>query len=782
MLDPLLRFAQKHSLLVIGATLLVTLVMGVLAMGVEIDPDLASLIPKDDKYVKLTETYGGGRVRTEYLAVAIEAENPFTLEGLQAFGSAIEEIRGLPGVDSVMGPFGSVTFVRGERGLRVVPLSPGGEAPRTTEDLALFRRRSLDDPFARRLVVSDDGRMLAALFPTGSIGDHAAFMAEVERAVEPLKRHYATHLIGPVVFEDTARRHLVRDLPILLGLSIALIMAVYYVGFQAKRAVVLPLLAVLMGTIWTVGLMRLLGYTFSVITIIIPPFILTLGSSYSIHILNQYFRDAAADEAEGGYWISGAVGSANRTVLLAAGTTVLGLLSLLVTSIRQTREFGITASAGIAACAVISVFFFPAALSRIRKPSPQQRRRVLEGPLARLTVRLAGFSRRWRVPILLVSVLLIGAAGVSVRYVRHHADYLSYFPRSDKVVQDTQAVYDRLGGYQQVYVTVNAPDGREGYFLDPRSLEPLIRFEEALGADPTVFQVISFVSYVEHLNSMMYGQSGVPANRALVRLLARTFTVMAAQAEAGSVVGLLAAPDFSRLTVAMRIYDPDRKSFVHDRALRAVIGRLEDAARLHLDPDTKPAIWGTSLSFLTLSDVIDRDQLKCLLISVLLIFALTAAGFRSALYGLLSLVPLVTGITLNFTFMVLTGIPLDITTVMVSSVALGVGVDNSIHLLIQYRRQRLVFPDDEEKTMEETLRISGRPILLTTASIVGGLSILTLASLLPVRYFGLLVALTLLTTSAGSLLVLPALLTYLRGLAKDSQTEEDEESKVPVSG
>ena len=101
---------------------------------------------------------------------------------------------------------------------------------------------------------------------------------------------------------------------------------------------------------------------------------------------------------------------------------------------------------------------------------------------------------------------------------------------------------------------------------------------------------------------------------------------------------------------------------------------------------------------------------------------------------------------------------------LVSCVTIGVGVDNAIHFLIQYRKQLKAFPDDLSKVISFTLRITGRPILLTTVSIVGGLLILTLASFRPIIYFGLLVSFSLFATAIGTLIILPAILTLMHDL------------------
>ncbi len=126
-------------------------------------------------------------------------------------------------------------------------------------------------------------------------------------------------------------------------------------------------------------------------------------------------------------------------------------------------------------------------------------------------------------------------------------------------------------------------------------------------------------------------------------------------------------------------------------------------------------------------------------------------AFRSIKLGLFSLIPIFTGIMLTISIMTLVKIPFDVVTVMFTSVAIGVGIDDSIHLIIQYRHQ--------QGNIAQALSMAGRPILLTSASLIAGLLVLLLSSFLPVVYFGLLISLVLVTTTLGALIILPAILS-----------------------
>ena len=184
---------------------------------------------------------------------------------------------------------------------------------------------------------------------------------------------------------------------------------------------------------------------------------------------------------------------------------------------------------------------------------------------------------------------------------------------------------------------------------------------------------------------------------------------------------------------------------------------LQSRADELIPPEITYSAWGNRIMFLDLADTMVRDQFVSLFLSSLLIFFLTALVFKSPLYGLLSLLPILCGIVMNYLLMIVTQIQMDMTTTMVSSIAVGIGVDNAIHYLLTYRRIR---KDNPKQTTGENLIVTtvvtGRPILLTGLGIVGGLLLLCLSSFKPIGFFGLLVAFTLFATTIGTLTFLPA--------------------------
>ncbi|MBN2051214.1 MAG: RND family transporter [Spirochaetales bacterium] len=743
----------KRNKLILFIIAALTVFFAYHAAGIKINADISNLMPVDKEFQATMEEFGQAQSNVGIMVLAIEGDNLFSLEGLRVFNDVIGQIEELPGILPGIHPFNFLSFQKKGSRLSAGYLAEHREAPKTPEELADFKEKVLSDPFAAGQVVSRDGSMLAALFPLGSIADTEE-TARLHELLEPLKTHYRVYVTGDNFFTEEMNYYLFDDLKTLMILAVIFILILYYISFRSRRAMFLPLGLILISITWCLGFMSLMDYSITVMNIILPPLLLTIGSSYSVHILNGYYRESRP-HLEKREWIVQAVSHASATVILAGITTIVGFSSLLATSIYQTRQFGISMSFGIFTCVLLSLTFLPAALSCMPPPKGFQKDHVLQGKITRFMQRLSLWViQRKRVfffafaTIILLFILLIPG-------LRYQSDYQGYFPRDSKIILETNYILKKLGSSQQLYVTFEAPEGQKNYFLDPEVLSAVNGFEEALLAHPDVVAVDSFTNYLRGLNTLMYDRQGIPENKGLILSLSRYFQLLRKEDTSGS-IGLMTDADYSRITSVIRVYNHETGKFLTESPFKEFTEFIETTAGKKIPEDLKHTLWGSSMQYQKLSDTMNRDQSFSIALSMILIALITAAFFKSILYGLLSLIPIIFGVMINFIVMVLVGIPLDMITIMVSSVTVGVGVDDAIHFLIQFKRQKALHRGNRREAFFHTYSIAGRPILLTTVAILGGLCILLFSNFLAIKYFGFLLCLTLSSTLIGTLFILPA--------------------------
>ena len=762
----LLNFSIKYSIIILLLFAGLTAFFAYHATKVKIDPDVEGMVSERDEIANLIEKYGDAESEDDHVVVTATAEDPYLPEKLQALETAIEKIEALDGSSKSINPFNMLSFQKDGKRLEVQTMSPSNGAPDTYANALVLKKRLLSDAFAKNFVVSEDGKTLSILIPITEAARQPEYIAKMNAIIDELGEHYKTHFTGGAVLSDAVKQYLQRDLTILLVLAVLVIIIIYYLSFRAFRSAFLTLLVVGVGTLWSIGFMALCGFTISIVSITTPPLVLTLGSSYSIHILNQYYRDSENHPKErlkelgkGRLWIADSVGHVSRTVLMAAATTVVGFLSLLATNLQPSKEFGIVTSFGIISCALLSFLLLPAALSYMRHPRRHQQKRVAEGFITQLMGKAGRFVVRRRIFITVFFGIIIVVFFLIQGNLKYETSVINYFPKREKTVQDMNFIYKEMKGYDQFTITLTAPDGKQNYFLQPDVLSKISDFERKIMEYPDITKMFSFPSYLRYLNYVMTGEDTIPEARPLILLLSRYIKTLSSEPEFQSMIGTMANEDFSRLDIVIWGYDHESESLSRDTSLAVMMESVQQDMDRMLDPALDPAMWGVTLKIVSISDLIKRDQRVTTILSLILVFILTTLTFRSLRLGLISLVPLVTGILLNFIFMVLFKIPMDMTTVMFSIVVIGVGVDNSIHFLLRFREQEKLY-GDIGTILENTLKIAGRPIIITTTSIIGGLLILTFASFRPIIYFGLLVAIALFTAALGTLLILPAILTF----------------------
>ena len=733
------------------------------ALQVQVNANIVELIPTNAKVMQLLEKYSQGETAHDYLLVAVEPIEGelFTLENMEALDDVIRKIEKLPYVHGSINPFNLLTFQRQGSRLNLITISRDKRAPETEKDLKLYQARLIHDSLARNLIISNDLTSLCVILSVDFLDDYTEMLNAIDRVFADKQDKFKVYISGGITFNQATRVHLLRDVPKFLLMAIGIILIVFFTGFRTRRAVFLPFIIVSVGTIWTVGIMRLLGFSFTLVSIMTPPLVLTLGSAYTMHVLNQYYRESQSGSKDTS-WIADAVAHINKTIILASLTTVIGFGSLLTATLEQVREFGVSTSIGIICSAALALFFLPAVLSRLKNPSAVQRERVEKGTLVRFLKKLGRFDIKYRIVVYAFLAVVVAAFLLTIKHITIEMDITSYFRTQERAVEDSKYIDRKYGGFVYLHVSLTAPSDKKGFFYDLEELEKISQFEESLKQYPDIVNVTSFVTYLRMVNRTMYGRDEIPRNRALVILVSRYLKAIASSPIGQSEIASIVNKEFTQLTINLRVYNSETKSMILEERLKEVINEIESEVEIYLDTDLNPEIWGHSLAALYLSETLTRDLLVSVGVSTILIFIVTSFALRSLLFGLYSLIPMLTGITLNFILMSIFNIPLDVVTIMFSSVAIGVGVDSSIHLLIQFGKQRVLYPDDIPRAIGKTLQTSGRAILLTLTSLVAGFLVLIFSSFLPIVYFGFLVSLVLLTTSLGALIILPAILSLQR--------------------
>ncbi len=755
----LARFVTRRALAVLASLAVVTLLCLWWTLGLGVDADIAGLLPSDSETRRLVDKYADQETVSELLLVGVSHLDLLAPERLAQVAEIDRQVSALPEVIDRLTPFNVFTFQRRRERLVFGPLASEGTAPASATEEVRWREHMRFAPPALSALFNADVPAMNLVYSVVQQENYDSFLHRVRTILAAHGEGLSIHIGGWLPLYEVARRYIVGELPLLGGSAALITLLVCYLSFGAMRAVILPLLAISMALLWTFGLMSLTGVPLSLPSLMLPPLIFALGSSYSVHFLNHYFRTASQQEvpSDGSSvspapadLVARATGRVSQTVLLASLTTAAGLASLLVSGIQRLREFGIFAASGVVICALITLLLFPAVLSRLGLPTGKQRTRLAHGRLAMFAALLTRIVPRRRWPLYAGSVLLAVTFVYSVHSVSFQTDIAGFFRGQVTAVEDNRVLIGRFGSFLDLKLTVSVDD--PATLIDADLLRALAEFDAAAVDHPHVSHVTSVVDYLRSLNHVATGQTTYPQNPTVVQLFQR-FLRLAASSEQD--LGGLVDWRRGRVTTRIWIRDGGTGWLLLEHEMRDVVQFLRRTAEATFPAELDEELWGWSLVTLRVAETLTREQFISTGLSVVLVLLITTVAFRSLATGLLALLPLSTAIMLTFTLMVLFGVPLDALTISFSGVAIGVGVDDAIHFLLHYRRARLA---NRYTALASTLRHTGRAILITTVAIVAGMSALAISRFLPVVYLGGLISIALIGATLGTLVMVPAVL------------------------
>lgn len=735
------RFVLRFRIPILAATGIVTLALGYFIKDTRINPDILSYLPKKDPVAQVNEYISGKFGGTQLAVVVLETEDVFTAGTIGRIASLTSRFQKIRGVQYVTSLANVLDIKKTADGMDVGNLIEPDALPRTPEELSRLKAYVMSREFYRGRIVSADGRATIVVCRLQESGDKPKIAREIRGIVAGMELPERVSLAG-IPFQITEISAIVlRDLLFLIPIAAVLISLTLFLSFRSLRGVVVPLLSVGISTIWTLGIMSLCRISFSVVSNVIPVVLLSAGSAYSIHVLSA-FNEEVTSEADKIGKSRSALGTMILPVFLAATTTVAGFLSFLFGSyLTMISDFGIFTAVGILLALVVSLTFVPALLSllpihawtlgRARRDADAGGKMPIAHAVASLIVR-----RGW--------IILLAAAGILVVFlfglpkVSREVDILSYFKPGTEIRTAEETMKAKFGGSATLQILV------KGDMKDPAVLREMKGMEDFLKRNPELHNVRSVVELIEEMNDAMADRKEIPESperTANLWFLLEGQEMLAQLVDADQKEGVIQATIGS----------------VNSRVNTGIVRSVDGYIKEHASPLVSFQQSGTASIYQRVDSGIARSQLWSLAVAILLMLACNMALVRSVPGGLIGITPIVVTLFVLFGFMGFAGIPVDVATVLIGSISLGMGIDYSIHFLTRYRRE-LAADGDVARSLTATLHSAGKAIFINVATVSVGFIALLFGNLIPLRRFGILIILTMLTSGLGSITILPALL------------------------
>ncbi len=789
-------WVHRHRTLVIGLMLAVPLALASQMSEIVLDVSNEAFLHEQDpvriQYDDFRRQFG----MENMIVIGIrppEVFDPGFLSRLQTLHEAMEEK--VPNVDEVLSLI-NARVTRGEESELIVE-ELFETWPETPDALARIKRRALDNPLYRDLLLSKDGSMtalsirLSAFSALGGEDDLIAgfesdsadtgnddsaastpFMTAVEltEAVKATRAVLAEHALdewevyftGDPPVSVRIAEDIQKNVGLFLALGLLVIAIVLYVLFRRLSGVLLPLMVVFLSLLSTFGAVGLSGLPLGIPSQILPSFLLAVGVGSALHIMvifyQDYDRGAAPEDA-----VAAALGHSGLAVAMASVTTAGGLASFTAAELAPVSALGVFAPFGVLIGLVFCLTLLPALLTTL----PLRRRPVdlgagETGIYERALLRLGNFSVDHAGGVAFAWLLVVIVAAVGASRLSFSHDTLRWFPPDDPVRTHIEAVDAEMGGTMMLEVVIDT--GKENGLHEPAALDALTglheRVEKMTGAGGLyVGKVTSLLDVVKEIHAALTAND--PDDGGQPDTLPRTREAIAQELllfeSAGSDdLEKVVDSQFSTARVTLKL------PYVPPMNYGEFIPQVEASVRELFGEQVEVYTTGFMALLSAAFKAMGTSLIRSYTLALLIIAPLMVLLIGNLRGGLISMLPNLAPIIMTLGLMGWTGIYLDAFTLLIGSIAIGLAVDDTIHFMHNFERY-YGRSGDVRRAVADTLRTTGQALLMTSIVLSAGFFIYMAADLENFFNFGMLTGFTILVAFLADVMLAPALVALAAG-------------------
>ena len=788
----------RYRYFVLFGVLLISAIAASGLRNITVDTSNESFLFPDDpvlvRYEEFREQFG----RDDVVIIAIQSDQIFTQDFLTQLQNIHLEIEdNVPHIASITS-LKNIRETRGE-GDRLIVDDLLKTFPANAAELVDLKNRVLANPLYLNRLISVNADMTTIVVELDrfsseggvAVDDALAFfddtaapatsgqrltddeihqvISAIEEVVTPYKKDGLDILMaGTPAVTITLKLALQDDMRTFIMMVVALILVLLLVVFRVVGAVILPLAVVFLSLVSTVGIMGHLGVSVKLPTIILPSFLLAVGVGAAIHLLEIWQQRRASGEQDH-QAIASALGHAGLPILLTSLTTAVGLGSFALAEVAPIAELGLFSAVGILIALLYTLLLLPAGLAilpagKVNISSTYDRN---NDKIGATLASIAAWSVRNAKPICSLSAVILVASLLIAGQLRFSHDILAWLPSEWPIRQATEAVDRNMGGSVSLEVVIdtkveNGLHNRETLSkIDRLSME----IEEVPVGTISVGSTLSIAGLLKEIHQALNENRPefyrIPENE---RLIPQEFILF--ENSGSDDVEDLVDSSFRIARLSLRV--PWRDTLEYAPFINTIINKFDNALvdTANIDVTGMMSLFSRTLEAAILTTA-KSYTIAFGAITLMMILLIGRIGS-----GLISMIPNLTPIAITLAIMQMTGIPLNLFTMLVASIAIGLAVDDTIHFMHHFHRYLDKY-GDVELAVCKTLQTSGRAMLTTSVILSAGFFIFCFASMNNLIQFGLLTGLTILLALAADFVLAPALMSLRYGKSTKSRGQEE---------
>ena len=697
----------------------------------------------------LVEQFGGGvpvRILWE-CGAGHPCDTVFDPASLNMAESLSQTLAALPWVMNVISPANASILVPSESGFAVRHFVEQGVVAPDAPELA---NSVLDDPLWLGDLVSEDGQAgVIVLQPANRAPETDVLLSDaIDAALAPFaEQGFSFYAVGGAVEAVGSGRALAESSNAIVPVMIAVIGVLLLLMTRSWQQTLITLITMGVGYLWTMGALGWMRWPQDGMLEVLPIVVVIVGVCDAVHLLSRYAAERNADASLlPQQALLKAARDAGPACVITTLTSAGAFASFVVSSLDTFIRFGFILPFGVIVCLLLTFSLLPIAAHWLpsEKARPQQQS-ALWRPAMNFVV---GASARRTGSLLMASVLLLVFFGFGwAVHLRADTDWVETFGETSRIGRSIHFVTDRMGSSSTLEVDLQLPPGTE--VESPEVLARISQISnglsalEGLGASESVVQLIERLNRLLHGDRPEYETVGLSsaANAEMLELI---------EFDDPETVARWMSLDRSRLRISVATGN------LSQARREVLLAQVEEQMAHWLPEGWQATLTGETAVSRDWARDVEATQHRSFPIAFLVVFVLVSVFFRSWKYGLAAMVPTFLPVVIVMGAMGWLGMSLDIARAMIAAVVIGIGVDDSIHLLAHYRRFHHEGLNSHE-AMRAALHHTGRALVTTSFALAVGFVTLMMSAWPTVASFGSLVSMAIVGALLATLFVLPAL-------------------------
>jgi hydrophobe/amphiphile efflux-3 (HAE3) family protein len=784
MWDRFANFVLRHRAILVAVLAVLTVFMGYNAKKAQLTYDYPKFIPDNDSdyvaYKNFKQTFGDdGSV----VVIGVETGKISQLAFFKEWSELTEDLKNDNGVERVLSItnipelikakkpviFDEDTFYQEVFEQRQV----FSRIPETQEELDSLFLKVKTLKFYEGLLYSDSSNLtLIAITLKKSLLDsykRIAYIHDLQDKVDAVgkKHNLEIHYSGLPFIRTEMSNKIKEEIKFFTLLSLLVTGIILLLFFRSFYTFVFSILVVIVGVIWAMGILVLLGYKITLFIGLLPPLVVVIGIANCIYLLNKY-HDEFKKHGNKMKALQRVISKVGLAVFITNLTTAVGFGVFALTGSKVLQEFGITSFLSIMSVYLISLILIPVFFSFLKDPSTKQTKHLDNKYIRKLLAKIANIitnHRKWVYGVTIFIVLTTFIGMLQVKTVGYMLDDIS---SRDPLYKDLKFFEREIKGVMPFEIVIDTK--KPGGVRNPQVLSKIDALERELSKFPefskpvSIAQLIKFARQAKHDGDERFYR--IPGNLELGEIM----NLMPGGSSGNKMIRSLVDSTYQKARISVQMADVGS---VRIKELRNEV--LNKANVFFPENEYDIILTGTSIIFLKGNDYLINNLFMSLLIAFLVIAGLMASIFTSFRMIMISLIPNLVPLLFTAGIMGIFDVKLKPSTVLVFSVAFGIAVDFTIHFLSKYRMELKKSEFNIKKSVSAALNELGSSMIYTAVILFFGFIIFTASKFGGTIALGLFTSLTLVVALFSNLILLPSLL-----LSYDKALERKKSKQKPL--